>query len=97
MAAIQPRQTSSPVYDQVLSLLRCALWGEENFSLQAVPDVSLEDIIQELKSQAVQFLVVDLLIQEDPGNADAYINSTAKNVIRWCNLMELQQAQLLVL
>ena len=92
MAAIQPRQTSSPVYDQVLSLLRCALWGEENFSLQAVPDVSLEDIIQELKSQAVQFLVVDLLIQEDPGNADAYINSTAKNVIRWCNLMELQQA-----
>lgn len=91
MAEIQARQTSSPVYDQVLSLLRSALWGEERFPYQPPQDVEWADIIQELKTQAIQYLAIDLLIRENPEKAESYINSTAKSVMRLYNLLALQQ------
>ena len=91
MAEIQPHRTSSPVYDQVLALLRCALWGQERFPYRAPQDVEWKGIIQELKSQAVSFLAIDLLIQENPGKADAYMTAAAKSAMRWYNILDLQQ------
>ena len=87
----QTRQIGSPVYDQVLALLRSALWGEERFPYQAPQDVEWKDIIQELKNQTVQYLVIDLLIRERPEKADGYFAATAKNMMRLCNLLEVQQ------
>lgn len=91
MTKIQICRTGSPVYDQVLALLRSALWGEERFPYQAPQDAEWGDIIRELKNQTVQFLVVDLLVRENPGKAEHYVAATAKNMMRWCNLLCLQQ------
>lgn len=84
-------RTGSTVYDQVLALLRSALWGEARFPYQAPQEEEWKDIIQELKNQAVQYLVIDLLIRERPEKADAYFASTAKNMMRLCNLLDVQQ------
>jgi len=75
-------RTGSTVYDQVLALLRSALWGEARFPYQAPQEEEWKDIIQELKNQAVQYLVIDLLIRERPEKADAYFASAAKNMMR---------------
>ena len=91
MAAIQPLRTGSPVYDRMLSLLRSALWGEERFPYQAAADVEWKDIIQELKNQTVQFLVVDLLIRENPGKAESYLVASAQSAMRWYSILDLQQ------
>lgn len=91
MTDLQPYQTSSPIYDHVLAMLRSALWGEERFPYQIPRDVELGDIIQELKNQTVQFLVVDLLIRENPGKADSYLAASAQSAIRWYSILDLQQ------
>lgn len=91
MTEIQSYRTGSPVYDQVLALLRAALWGEERFPYQASQDTEWKDIIRELKNQTVQYLVIDLLTRENPGKAESYIAATAKSMVRWCNLLCLQQ------
>ena len=91
MAKIQTYQIGAPVYDQVLALLRSAMWGEERFPYQAPPDAEWKDIIEELKNQTVQFLVIDLLIRERPHKAEAYFASTAKVMMHLGNLLELQQ------
>lgn len=91
MAKIQNHQTGSPVYDQALALLRSALWGEEQFPYQAPQNEEWQDIIQELKNHAVQFLTIELLVRERPDKADSYTASTARNIMRLCNLLDLQQ------
>ncbi len=91
MVKIHIYRTGSPVYDQVLALLRSALWGEERFPYQAPQDVEWKDILKELKNQTVQFLVVDLLARERPEKAEFYLASTAKNMMRLYNLLGLQQ------
>lgn len=92
MAKIQAYQTGSAVYDQVLALLRSALWGEARFPYQAPQDAQWKDIIQELKNQTVQYLVIDLLIREQPQKADAYYAAAGKTMMRLCNLLDVQQA-----
>ena len=92
MARIQTHQIGAPVYDQVLAMLRSALWGEERFPYHAPQDAEWKDIIQELKNQTVQFLVIDLLIRERPDKAEAYFASTARTMMRLGNLLETQQA-----
>ena len=87
-----PYQIGYPVYDQVLALLRSALWGEARFPYQPPQDVEWKDIIQELKNQTVQYLVIDLLIRERPEKADAYFASTARATMRLYNLLDVQQA-----
>ena len=91
MTKIQICRTGSPVYDQVLALLRSALWGEERFPYQAPQDTEWKDIIRELKNQAVQYLVIDLLARENPGKANHYLAATAKSMMRLYNLLDLQQ------
>lgn len=92
MNYIQSFQTDSPVFNQMLSLLRSALWGEERFPYQAPQDVNWAAIITELKHQTVQYLPIDLLIRENPSQSQHYITATAKSMMRWYNIMQEQQA-----
>lgn len=87
----QPCRTGSPVFDQVLSLLRSALWGEERFPYQAPQDVSWGEITRELKQQTVQFLPIDLLARENPAKSQHYIAAAATNMLRWYKIMQEQQ------
>lgn len=91
MARIQTQKIGDPVYDQVLALLRSAMWGEDRFPYQAPQNEEWEGIIQELKNQAVQFLVIDHLIREMPEKAEAYFASTARATMRLYNLLDVQQ------
>lgn len=91
MTHSQPFPTGSPVYDQVLSLLRSSLWGEERFPYQAPQDVSWKEITRELKQQTVQFLPIDLLARENPAKSQHYITAAATNMLRWYKIMQEQQ------
>lgn len=91
MTNFQPSQTGSPVYDQVLAILRSSLWGEERFPYQAPQDVTWKELAKELGQQTVQFLPIDLLARENPGKYQNYVNAAAVNMMRWYKIMQEQQ------
>lgn len=83
--------TESTVYNQVLAILRSALWGEERFPYQAPQDADWNEIYKELKQQTVQNLPLDLLVRENPEAAQKYIAAAGRGMIRWYNIMAEQQ------
>lgn len=87
----QQLQTDSAVYNQVLSLLRSALWGEARFPYQAPQEADWGEIYKELKHHAVQYLPIDLLVRENPAQSRQHITSAAKNMMHWYKIMQEQQ------
>lgn len=85
-------ETSSPVFDAVLSLLRSAVWGEDRFPFHAPVGTDWESVYQELRLQTVQCLPTDLLCREDPENKSLYIQHAARNMVKWMKIMQVQQA-----
>jgi len=81
----------SPLYDQVLALLRSALWGEERFPYRAAEGIDWIEIYQELKQQTVHHIPVDLLARENPEHSQQYIALAARGMMRWYTIMQQQQ------
>ena len=80
-----------PVFNQALSLLRAALWGEERFPFQSQSDPDWEALYRELRQQTVQHLPSDLLAREDPGNKERYTGAAVRNLMRWYQILQVQQ------
>ena len=87
----QSHQTDSTVYNQVLALLRSALWGEERFPYRAPQDIAWNKVHKELKQHGVQFFPITLLARENPSQSLQYISTDAKNILRWDKIMQEQQ------
>ena len=81
----------SPLYDQVLALLRSALWGEERFPYRAAEGIDWIEIYQELKQQTVHHIPVDLLARENPEHSQQYIALADRGMMRWYTIMQQQQ------
>lgn len=87
----QQLQTDSAVYNQVLSLLRSSLWGENRFPYHTPEDADWDAIYKEMQHQTVQYLAADLLARENPAKSQQYVTCTAKNMMRWYKIMQEQQ------
>lgn len=87
----QPYQTDSEVYNQIMSLLRSSLWGEERFPYQAPKDIDWKMIHKELKNHGLQFFPIHILARENPSQSIQYLKADAKNMMRWDKIMQEQQ------
>ncbi len=81
----------SIIYNEVFSLLRSALWGEERFPYQAPENANWEEVYKELKAQTVQCLPLDILVRENPAASRQYIAAAGKGMMRWYHIMAEQQ------
>jgi len=78
-------------YNQVLALLRTALWTEERFPYQIAEDVDWEAVHKELKAQTVQCIPLDLLAKYNPESRQKYIAAAGKGMMRWYKILQVQQ------
>lgn len=79
------------VYNQVLSLLRSAIWGEERFPFVCNENMDWEAIYKELKAQSVQCIPLDLLARNNPQSVQKYIITAGKGMKRWYKILQNQQ------
>ncbi len=91
MTKSQSYLTDSAVYNDVLSLLRSGLWGEERFPWQGLKATDWDEVYKELRQQAVQFFPINILARENPSQSRRYITADAKNMMRWDKIMSEQQ------
>lgn len=84
--------TDSAVYNEVLSLLRSSVWGEERFPYSRAEGVDIKEVNAELKHHTVQYLPIDILAREYPEYSDRYITADAKKLMRFDRIMSEQMA-----
>lgn len=77
------------INNQVLALLRCALWKEE-FPHHEFKNADWSTIYQELRAQTVHCIPLDLLAQVNPESSQKYIKIAAKGMMRWYKILQGQ-------
>ncbi len=79
-------------YKTMLSLLRCALWGQEEFLL--LPEEEMAAVWEELQRQHVQALCADVLGRQGDRNA---VQAAAVGIRRWFQVLTVQSELLKLL
>lgn len=80
------------LYDIIFPLLCSALWGEEKHPFTCEADVDWKSVNQELKSQTIHYLPIDILSKVDLNNYIHYLQLGAHALQNWYTLMQEQQA-----